>query len=149
MAKQPNIRKIRPIMTLDTPLRDIPREWMLYVEPKILRAGYLPCWQWVGDFSQEGYPQAYTGARRQPGDIKKTLMRRLVASMFWEFGRYQYVVSTCGNRACLNPEHLVVTNGKPASPSANPGHKANRRLGPGGDNPLNTDDFTPIAHLLG
>jgi hypothetical protein len=102
-----NIR--RPIIDLDTRLRDIPQDWLTYIEPKILRGPYLPCWIWTAKTDKNGYPLI-----KNPYDSEKYLMaHRVVAKMFWDFPDSFYVTRTCPRNNCLNPGHLLVTEEHP------------------------------------
>jgi hypothetical protein len=93
----------RPIIDMDTRLRDMPLDWLRYVEPKIMRGPYLPCWIWTGSVDKNGYPFI-----RDP-HLKKIVMCHIwVARMFYDF-EGEYVTRTCSRRNCVNPNHLLVT----------------------------------------
>lgn len=105
------VSQIRPIVTLDSKLSEIPRDWILHVEPHIARQGYLPCWMWTGAGEQDDYPVFRLPLPNQRHG-QKVLVRRWVASLFWQFPKQSMVVTTCGNRRCLNPAHMYVTSGR-------------------------------------
>jgi hypothetical protein len=99
-----SIHLIRPIIDMDTRLRDIPLDWLRYVEPKIMRGPYLPCWIWAAQLDPNGYPLL-----RDP-HLKKVVMgHRWVARLFWSYPNEMYVTQTCPRRNCVNPGHLLVT----------------------------------------
>lgn len=94
--------KRHAILDLETPLGEIPYDWLRYVEPSIMRAGYLPCWVWIARLNNNGQPyfhSPYTG--------KFQSVARFVAAMFWDYPDEWYVTPSCNVKNCLNPKHLV------------------------------------------
>jgi hypothetical protein len=83
-----------------TPLRDIPREWLIDIEPRLARGGVLKeCWIWTAGLDHEGHP---TRARRAA---------RYIAKMFWpKIQSYHEVLHDCGNVSCLNPGHFRISH---------------------------------------
>lgn len=101
------IIQIAPLLGLSTPLEEIPREWILYFEPKIVRQSYLPCWMWKakclkdnGGF--ESYPIAYIKG-------KEYSARKEIAKLFWQFPDSYVILMTCQERLCVNPNHMLIT----------------------------------------
>lgn len=92
---------IRPVINMETRLRDIPDDWLKFVEPKIIRGSFLPCWVWTGRLDRNGYP-----VLRHPlyGHL---MAHRFVAGMFWQYPENWFVTRTCHRINCLNPGHLV------------------------------------------
>jgi hypothetical protein len=106
------ITLIRPLIDLDTRLRDIPELWLRYIEPRVFRGGFLPCWVWTGSIDQNGL-----ALMRLPGhpqaEKRSVAVRRYVANIFWELPTRYYVShnESCLHTHCVNPAHLVI---KPA-----------------------------------
>jgi hypothetical protein len=105
------ITKKRPLITLQTKLENIPRQWLQDIEPRVQRAGFEDrgCWIWTGYVNSKGYPyvKIYDFEKR-----KETLIevRRMVAHMFWDFLNDEvYVRTSCNVRNCVNPNHIRVT----------------------------------------
>ena len=97
----------RPLIDLETRLRDIPIDWLRYVEPKIMRGPYLPCWIWSGQLDRNGYP-----LMKDPHLGKMVMGHIWIARLFWQFDD-EYVTRTCPRRNCVNPGHLLVTEEHP------------------------------------
>jgi hypothetical protein len=92
----------RPLTTLQTRLCDIPLGWLRFVEPKIMRGSFLPCWIWTGALDMSGYP-----VMRIPGETQNAMLHHFVAGMYWDYPPKYFVGRTCQNINCLNPSHLV------------------------------------------
>lgn len=105
-----DVTQIRPILTLDSKIGEMPRDWAIHIEPFLIRQGYLPCWMWIKAGDKDDYPVFRLPLPGQRHG-QKVLVRRWIASMFWQFPKQSMVVGTCGNRRCLNPGHMYVTNG--------------------------------------
>jgi hypothetical protein len=61
------------------------------------------CWPWAGSVDANGYPQAKIGGRKG----KVVRVHRVIASYFTTVtGPVHHI---CGNRRCLNPDHLMAT----------------------------------------
>jgi len=101
------IRK-RPLINMRTSLENIPREWLVNVEPWITRGQYLPCWLWMGEVDEQGNPFRRV---KLGGKLTKRMIHRYVAKMFYEFPDEYYVphIKECKYKNCLHPAHLFVT----------------------------------------
>lgn len=98
------IPRRRPLLTLATPLKDIPKAWLDYIEPKIERVG--ECWLWRGAHDSEGEPVLnFFNAVTRHRNTRR--VKRMVAEMFWVLLRRHDVIRQCGVLSCLNPSHLV------------------------------------------
>jgi hypothetical protein len=101
------IRK-RPLINMKTALENIPREWLVNVEPHIIRGQYLPCWLWNKGLDSSGWPSE----RVKIGDkLVRRAMHRFVARIFYDFPDEYYVIhiASCKYKNCLHPAHLVPT----------------------------------------
>jgi hypothetical protein len=96
--------KIRPLLELTTPLKDIPEWWLRIVEPKIERVDL--CWLWQGAHGTNGEP--IINIKMHKG-YKTVQLKKLVAQMFYELKPYYDIFHRCGNLSCLNPSHLEVS----------------------------------------
>jgi hypothetical protein len=99
------IARKRNLLTLATPLAEIPGPWLRYIEPKIERDAD-DHWLWQGAHDQDGEPvlnffNAVTGHRNT------RRVKRMVAEMFWTLLKRHDVIHQCGILSCLNPAHLV------------------------------------------
>ena len=90
------------IIDLDTPLNKIPRAWLQYIEPKVMRGGFLPCWVWTGKV------HVHTGRGLFNYRGKQVQAHRFVAQIFWDFPPEYWVKLTCTTLNCVNPAHLVI-----------------------------------------
>lgn len=99
----------RPLINLDSKLRDMPAAFARDVLPHLTWYGFEPCWIWFGSVDFRGYP--IMRRTRQDGSkkLEQFMMRRLVASMFWQFPDDAVIKLSCENINCLNPNHLVVS----------------------------------------
>ena len=91
-----------------TPIKDVPREWLRYVEPYIER-NLGPCWIWVGALDRQGYPKISIAKDLVTGKASTVMVHRYVAGMFWDFPKKYYVTQSCGVRNCVNPNHLIIS----------------------------------------
>ncbi len=98
------IRRRRPLFNEQTPLSDVPVEWLRYVEPKIARKGFKGCWIAYNNLDKRGIPMV--AKRRQDGTRYKLPLARYVMSIFYEFSEDYYVRRTCAYQQCVNPNHL-------------------------------------------
>ncbi len=98
----------RPIIDMETRLRDIPPDWLRYIEPRIIRGSFLPCWIWGGSTDRNGYPLMTC-----PYNHKTVMAKRWVARLFWDYPESAFVSDTCGHRNCLNPYHILVSTEHP------------------------------------
>lgn len=99
------IARKRNLLTLNTPLKDIPEAWLKYIEPKIVRDAD-DHWLWQGQHLKDGEPglsffNVVTGHRNT------RRVKRMIAEMFWTLLRRHDVVHQCGILSCLNPSHLA------------------------------------------
>lgn len=74
-------------------------EWLHIAEQ---REEYGDCWLWTGATNAQGYPII-----KWPGCTCATVRRVVLALDARPAGPRQPVVPTCGERACVNPAHLV------------------------------------------
>jgi len=106
-----SVRKKRPLIDLDSKLRDIPAAMARDVLPHMTWYGFEPCWIWFGSVNQQGHP-VIRRTRSDTGKVQQYSVRRLVAGMFWEFGDDVYCKLSCENANCVNPNHIVLTRDK-------------------------------------
>jgi len=102
--------KIIPLFDEDTPLKNIPRWWLKYVEPKVLRGAFRPCWIWTGAVDVAGYPRRYV--RRPDASTEARNLRREIVSLFWKLPDSYTVSAACHVATCVNPSHLIVKERK-------------------------------------
>ncbi len=105
------IHKKRPLIDLDSKLRDIPPAMARDVLPHVTWYGFEPCWIWFGSVDGRGHP-IFRRKRPDTGKVEQFSVRRLVAGMFWEFGSDVYCKMSCENLNCVNPGHIVLTGDK-------------------------------------
>ena len=89
-------------------LGNIPREWLRFVEPYVVRGAFLPCWIWAGQIDSRGYPRLHYRDPRT-GKSKYLYVHRLVVTMFWDVPQRWYVRRSCQTLNCVNPHHMVPT----------------------------------------
>lgn len=104
------LERTRPFFTTNSKLKDIPREWIVEIEPKIARGGILKeCWIWTGGLDHKGHPCLWF----MDADTKKNKcvrLARMVAKMFWPgLEQWNDVLHGCGNKTCLNPAHFRIS----------------------------------------
>lgn len=101
-----------PLLQADSPLNVVPRLWLEYVEPRLVRgAGEYPtCWLYLtqdGIAPDHGEPRIYINR-------KPVLLKHLIAEMYWHGVRCRgqnarhFVYHECGVINCLNPNHFLV-----------------------------------------
>lgn len=96
-----------PIFNTKTALEDVPREWLRIIEPHVMRGRFLPCWQWVGGVTSNGYPRLrWTDP---DGIMHDKTVRRMIARIFWENSDYYHIRMTCENMQCVNPNHIALS----------------------------------------
>lgn len=93
----------RPLINMDTPLKEIPKDWLDHVEHRVMRGGFLPCWQDKYAVGANGYPQI-----KDPNTGIVTTVQRFVASIFWDFSPHLRVRMMCRNRSCVYPHHMYI-----------------------------------------
>lgn len=101
------VRKKRPLISEQTPLGDVPVEWLANVEPKISRKGFKGCWIAYGHTDKEGRPQIVM--KTKDGKRRCRTLARYVMSIFYEFPEEYYVRRTCQYQQCVNPNHLYLS----------------------------------------
>ena len=100
------LKKVRPYFGIETKLKNIPNDWLTFIEPKIIRA--TTCWLWQGQCDVYGEPIL---AHTHPVTKKRTTSRikSMVMKMFWTGIESREITHKCGNLNCVNPHHLVVS----------------------------------------
>ncbi len=102
------LKKARPYFTLDTRIGSMPRDWLVFVEPKIVREIDGTCWLWQGGIDAYGEPiLAFT----DPVTKKRTAVRLkvFVMKLFWDGIRGHEIIHECGNLNCVNPHHFFIS----------------------------------------
>lgn len=99
--------KKRALLTLSTPLGNVPKEWLQFIEPKIERPEGTTCWLWRGSCFPDGHAQIMV-TNPETGKRNGRRVARVVAEMFWNL-KGEDVVHECGNLNCVNPNHFHVT----------------------------------------
>ena len=103
------IEQLRPLLTMETKLRDIPRIWMDHeLEHHIIRPADTTCWLWTGALDKDGSPikgikNLDTGKR---GTVR---LKKVVARIFWSFPDHIDIIQKCGSTNCLNPSHFYLS----------------------------------------
>ena len=105
---QDHIEHVRPLVTLRTPLKLLPRIWLELIEPKMQRTEESTCWFWNGALNDDGEPVLQI---RKPGSRNRVpvLVKRIVAGLFWDLKNHWDVIHGCKSKNCLNPRHFYVT----------------------------------------
>jgi hypothetical protein len=104
------VRIKRPLVTLDTKLRDFPPQFIRDVAPNIAFFGFEPCWIWTGSVDKKGYPRRQW--RDMDGRPQSVYIRPYVAKMFWDYPYEGSVKLACPNLNCVNPAHMVIYRNK-------------------------------------
>lgn len=103
---------------------------MRYIEPKIIRGTFLPCWEWGGRYQvtkagtpyERHYPTVNINA--VPLDHSSELIthyvHRFMAETFWEIPPGHVVYRLCENERCVNPNHMSVSYRNDPDPGRNP-----------------------------
>lgn len=99
------VERIKSLIDEDTPLGEIPRDWLIHIEPKIVRGAFRPCWIWDGTLDGQGYPRKWETVR---GKKKPISVRHLIAKIFWSIKGEFYVKTACGVSTCVNPAHFII-----------------------------------------
>ena len=119
------IIQIRPLWTpksnLFEVLYDPDFRWFFkYIEPKIVRGSFLPCWMWNGrmqvfnpdQICRREYPTVMLPPIEQgwdeSGPKKMYYVHRYIASLFWQFPDTYTVYRTCREAGCVNPNHFHI-----------------------------------------
>jgi hypothetical protein len=107
-----SVTKKRALITVNTPLCDVPREWIKLIEPKIIRPTDSACWLWTGATDKDGEPVFTLTVilDSREGKTRKLLRaKRVIADMFWQIARHIEIVHECGTLNCLNPSHFYLS----------------------------------------
>lgn len=97
----------RPLIIMETKLKDIPEAWLRYVEPRIKREGM--CWLWQGATNDRGEPViAYYNLKSHRRNTR--LVKWIIAELFWVMKRGMEVIHHCGTTICLNPSHFYISS---------------------------------------
>jgi len=81
-----------------------------YYTSNIRQAGVTECWPWQGPTHKQGYGMmGYFTDRIQP-KRKMTVVHRITATIKYQrcLHRQDFVIHTCSNFLCQNPQHLVL-----------------------------------------
>lgn len=95
------IQRKRNLISIRTPLGELPPDWRVYVEPYISRSQFSACWFWQGNYNH--YSKAIM-ADLETGRGKS--LRRFVMGMFYDYPNRLKIGSSCNNITCINPNHL-------------------------------------------
>lgn len=116
------VTQVRDLFSLLTPLKDVPKRWLMVIEPHIVRsARHADCWMWTGvNYPDTGEPRVnYIDEARiagRKGQSKSVGAKKLIAEMFIDMSRVPRdgqgrssveIVHLCGHVTCLNPAHLA------------------------------------------
>ena len=98
---------------LDTPLGQVPNEWLRYIEPYIERTSVKKGdhWIWVGPMRGRNQEPWITWTHPVTGRRTGRVVKRLVVDIFYHRPSdtaYKRVIvgHACGISNCLNPMHL-------------------------------------------
>lgn len=90
-----------------------------YIEPKLVRGTFLPCWMWTGRLqyfnrgmiNEYSYPTVYMPINLARPDHGRKLkyVHRYMAEQFWDFPTNWIVYRTCGHQDCVNPQHFAIS----------------------------------------
>lgn len=98
----------KPVINLDSRLRDIPKDWLMYFEPYIYRCSDHSCWLWLRQMIG-GLP-----VMRCPSTGRKNVSApRVMMRLFFDFDDTYYVrrvKSKCPRKNCMNPNHYIVSD---------------------------------------
>jgi hypothetical protein len=109
----------KPLVTIRSPLGEIDRRWLEFVEPYLYRPpkGHeaYGCWLWQGPVdgrTGEPFRNLYDPTKKRPekGWRKMQFVKFLIAEIFvigWCDGYSAF--HECGNNNCLAPHHLLFT----------------------------------------
>ena len=102
-------KRLRPVITLHTKLKDIPDVCLIDLFPKTEFYGYDGCWIWTGNCDANGRPryQRYDSVKKKQVTL---FAHRVMAAQFWEIRPFEHVRRACGRANCINPSHFVVTD---------------------------------------
>ena len=106
-ANYHGVVKRRPLFDENTPLGQVPLEWLQHVEPKVVRKGFKGCWIAYGHSNGEGKPMMMV--KGIEGKRKKKTLARYVMSIFYDFPEGYIVRRTCAFQQCVNPNHLYLS----------------------------------------
>ena len=89
-----------------------------YIEPRLLRGMYLPCWLWTGrsqyfnrgKVNEYSYPTIYMPIQtlNPKAGRKLTYVHRYMAETFWDFPKEYVVKRDCRYSNCVNPQHFII-----------------------------------------
>lgn len=93
---------------------------MKFIEPKMVRGIFLPCWIWGGTYhkyqkdhyGEIAYPQVRLPIHPGRPDLgmKPQYVHRYLARVFWDFPQNFVVYRTCGRTDCVNINHFVISH---------------------------------------
>lgn len=90
-----------------TPLGEIPKDWLVFVEPHIRRPSISECWLWCGAMSHKE-----RCTMRNPVTGAPVMVRQFVMRLFFDYPENRFVKASCGNPTCVNPNHLFIVVAK-------------------------------------
>lgn len=102
---------VKPLVTLRTPLGEVPSFWLELVEHRLRRPKGTTCWLWQGACDNDGEPMIVV--RDLVNDRRTTKrVKKIIVDHFWPERPpgYWMILHSCKATNCLNAEHFWVTD---------------------------------------